>query len=127
MPAGSPTVIPEESPYKAVFLSCIGVVALSILPLPYAFYFFLRIVIFGALLWLALREYRTDNQFFFSGLGAITLLGLILYNPLLPVHLGSKLIWFGLNIAGLVLIRKLMTRDLRRNDAVQVMRHTEDP
>ena len=98
-------------------LACIAVVGLSILPLPYAYYFFLRIVIFGSLLWLALREAGRDNGFWTTGLGAITVLGLILYNPLLPVHLGSKLIWFGLNVAGLYLIRKLMTRDLAVGDS----------
>ena len=103
--------IPIGTPYKEVFIACLAVVGLSVLPLPYAFYFFLRIVIFGSLLWLALREYAVDKKFFYSGVGVFTLLGLILYNPLLPVHLGSKFIWFGLNLAGLFLIRKLITRD----------------
>lgn len=67
---------------------------------------------FGSLLWLALRELSRNSSFWATGLGAVTILGLILYNPLLPVHLGSKFIWFGLNLAGLFLIRKLMTRDL---------------
>ena len=106
------SVIPDNSPHKQVILACIAVVGLSVLPLPYAYYFFLRIVIFGSLLWLALREVGRNSGFWTTGLGAVTILGLILYNPLLPVHLGSKLIWFGLNLAGLFLIRKLMTRDL---------------
>ena len=105
-------VIPDNSPHKQVILACIAVIGLSVLPLPYAYYFFLRIVIFGSLLWLALREAGRNNSFWTTGLGAVTVLGLILYNPLLPVHLGSKLIWFGLNLTGLFLIRKLMTRDL---------------
>jgi len=106
------TVIPDNSPHKQVIIACIAVVGLSVLPLPYAYYFFLRIVIFGSLLWLALQEVGRNSGFWTTGLGAVTILGLILYNPLLPVHLGSKLIWFGLNLAGLFLIRKLMTRDL---------------
>ncbi|WP_034388564.1 DUF6804 family protein [Hellea balneolensis] len=106
------TVIPDNSPHKQVIIACIAVVGLSVLPLPYAYYFFLRIVIFGSLLWLALREVGRNSGFWTTGLGAVTILGLILYNPLLPVHLGSKLIWFCLNLAGLFLIRKLMTRDL---------------
>jgi len=106
------SAIPGTSPHKQVALACIVVVGLSVLPLPYAYYFFLRIVIFGSLLWLALQEAGRDKGFWTTGLGAVTVLGLILYNPLLPVHLGSKLIWFGLNLAGLFLIRKLMTRDL---------------
>lgn len=108
----SSSVIPDLTPHKQVLIACIAVVGLSVLPLPYAYYFFLRIVIFGSLLWLALRELGRNSDFWKTGLGTVTILGLILYNPLLPVHLGSKLIWFGLNLAGLFLIRKLMTRDL---------------
>ena len=113
-------IIPKEAPYRAVFITCLAVVALSVLPLPYAFYFFLRIIIFGALLWLALQEYSENKRFFYSSIGLFSLLSLILYNPLLPVHLGSKLIWFGLNIAGLYLIRLLITRDLVRKELEQV-------
>lgn len=111
------TVIPTTAPHRWVFIACLGVIGLSVLPLPYAYYFFLRFVIFGSLLWLTLREYSVDKRFFYSGVGVFTLLGLILYNPLLPVHLGSKLIWFGLNLVGLYLIRHLMTRDLKRTTA----------
>lgn len=95
-------------------IACIAIVGLSVLPLPYAYYFFLRIIIFGSLVWLTLKEFEQDKKFFYSGLGVLTLLGLILYNPLLPVHLGSKLIWFGLNLVGICLINKLMTRDIER-------------
>jgi len=108
------TAIPKQSPHKEIMIVCILIVGISVLPLPYEFYFFLRLVIFGSLLWLALKEYNKDKKFFYSGLGLFSLLGLILYNPLLPVHLGSKLIWFGLNLAGIFLIRKLITRDLIR-------------
>jgi hypothetical protein len=95
-------------------IACIAIVGLSVLPLPYAYYFFLRIIIFGSLFWLTLKEFEQDKKFFYSGLGVLTLLGLILYNPLLPVHLGSKLIWFSFNLVGIFLIRKLMTRDVVR-------------
>ena len=106
--------VPDKSPYKGIFIACLVVIGLSVLPLPYAYYLFLRIIIFGSLLWLALREYADNKKFFYTGIGALCLLGLILYNPLLPVHLGSKLIWFGLNLTGLFLIRKLITRDQNR-------------
>lgn len=106
------SVIPETTPHRWVFIACLTVVGLSVLPLPYAYYFVLRIIIFGSLLWLTLREFGKDNRFFYSGMGVFTLLGLILYNPFLPVHLGSKLIWFLLNLAGLYLIRHLIARDL---------------
>ena len=107
-------IIPTTTPHKWVYVACLAVVGLTVLPLPYAYYFFLRFVIFGSLVWLTLKEYADDERFFYSGVGALTLLGLILYNPLLPVHLGSKLIWFCLNLVGLYLIRHLMTRDFSR-------------
>ena len=119
-------VIPENSPHKQVLIACIAVVGLSVLPLPYAYYFFLRIVIFGSLLWLALRELGKDSGFWKTVLGALTILGLILYNPLLPVHLGSKFIWFCLNLAGLFLIRKLMTRDLLDLEQVTIKNPKRD-
>lgn len=105
-------VIPVTTPHRWVFIACLVVVGLSVLPLPYVYYAVLRIIIFGSLLWLTLREYAKNRRFLFSGVGVFTLLGLIFYNPLLPVHLGSKIVWFALNLAGLYLIRHLMTRDL---------------
>lgn len=110
------TLIPTLSPHRGVFILCMVIIGLSVLPFPYAFYFFLRIIIFGAILWLVLKEYGVNSRFFVSGLGFFGVFGLILYNPLMPVHLGSKVIWFGLNIAGLVLIRVLMERDKKRLD-----------
>jgi hypothetical protein len=105
-------VIPTTMPHRWVFIACLAVVGLSVLPLPYVYYIVLRIIIFGSLLWLTLREFGKNNRFFYSGVGFFTALGLILYNPLLPVHLGSKFIWFLLNLVGLYLIRHLITRDL---------------
>ena len=119
-------IIPTEAPYKVVFVTCLVVVAFSVMPLPYAYYFFLRIIIFGVLLWLALKEYAKDKSYFYSGLGIFTLLGLILYNPLLPVHLGSKLIWFGLNLTGLYLIRTLIIRELERSPADAPAKSTKE-
>ena len=65
----------------------------SLLPMPYGFYFITRTVfsvIFG---FLAYKFYNKSNLLWLIGLGLV-----ILYNPLIQIHLGEKTIWIVMNI-----------------------------
>lgn len=68
---------------------------LSLLPMPYGFYLLTRIanaVLFGVL---AHRLYAAHNQGWLVAVGF-----LIVYNPIISIHLGSKPLWTFVNFAG---------------------------
>jgi hypothetical protein len=69
---------------------------ISLLPLPYGFYSLTRTIFSICFGYVAFRLYEANI------LGWLIFLGLvILYNPILPVHLGSKAIWVVINFIGL--------------------------
>ena len=81
---------------KWVWLVPSAVLAIAILPLPYAYYVALRWVVAGAALLLAWVEYEPNSDkhktyvWLFAGFA-------ILYNPILPVHL-FKFAWVVINL-----------------------------
>jgi len=65
----------------------------SLLPLPYGFYFITRTIFTVGLGVISYRLYERRMQAWLVGAGFV-----ILYNPLFPVHLGSKGLWAIVNI-----------------------------
>lgn len=72
-------------------------VALGILPMPFGYYALLRVVLCmtGAVGFVAAR--RVENTVWPWVYGVLV----VLYNPVLPVHLGSKPLWVFVNLATL--------------------------
>jgi|AntRauTorckE6833_2_1112554.scaffolds.fasta_scaffold14755_2 hypothetical protein len=82
--------------HKNLTIACGVAAVVGLLPFPYAYYILLRLFFFGCLLFLGYAVYYkaqdlTAPLFVIGGLA-------LLYNPLFPVHLGSKAIWLGVNI-----------------------------
>lgn len=72
-----------------------GAALLGLMPMPYGFYVLSRVVnvvVFGIL---AHRLRTTGIQVWGIALGF-----LIVYNPIIPIHLGSKALWALVNFAG---------------------------
>ena len=69
-------------------------VAIGLLPLPYDYYVLLRLFLCGVSLYFLTRPtgVRDAEKWVLVGLA-------VLYNPIAPVGLGSKLLWSVINIA----------------------------
>ena len=69
-------------------------VVVGILPLPYAYYQLLRVLLCAACVYYVLRLGREAD-------GLMVVLGglALLYNPVVPVHLRSKPLWICINVA----------------------------
>jgi len=80
--------------------------AVALLRLPYGYYTLLRVALCAASVFYIVRQLNVR----FNGV-VVVLTGLVvLYNPVWPVHLGSKWVWTLLNIATVVLFWMLSSR-----------------
>lgn len=86
-----------------LFIACCVGVGLALLPFSYSFYILLRILFFGSIIYYAIQIYQDDIDIKIVVLVAFA----ILYNPVIVVHLGSKLLWLVINIATLVFMYNL--------------------
>ena len=84
-----------ETYKKLTWILPIIVIALAILPMPYVYYSFLRIVICGCSIFFAIRLFENKQISFVWIFGFLALL----YNPIVPVYLYEKEIWTLINIA----------------------------
>lgn len=94
-----------------LFIACCIGVGLALLPFPYPFYILLRILFFGSIIYYAIKIYQGDIDFTIIALIAFA----ILYNPIIVVHLGSKLLWFVVNISTLVFMYNLRDKIDEKN------------
>ena len=72
---------------------------LAVLPFPTGFYFVTRIVLCFILLYIIYESYK-DRSKFWVFLAPLVLL----YNPIIPVYLHSKVLWVVINIITAVMI-----------------------
>ena len=82
-------------------------VAVGLLPLPYGYDMLLRLFLCGVSLYFLTRPrgVRDGEKWVLAGL-------VVLYNPLVPIELGSKLIWSVINIATVVWFWSLNRRPM---------------
>ena len=82
-----------------------GAVAIGMLPLPYGYYMLLRLFLCGVSLYFLTRPrgIADGEKWVLAGL-------VVLYNPLVPIELGSKLLWSVINIATVVWFWRLNGR-----------------
>ena len=81
------------------------VVAIGLLPLPHGYYMLSRLFLCGVSLYFLTRPsgVRDTEKWVLVGL-------VVLYNPLVPIELGSKLLWSLINIATVVWFWRLNRR-----------------
>ena len=71
-------------------------VAIGLLPLPYGYHVLLRMFLCGVSLYFMTRpRVRDAEKWVLGGL-------VVLYNPIMPIGLGSQLLWSVINIATVV-------------------------
>lgn len=68
-------------------------VLIGLAEMPYGYYQLLRFILCGSALYTVVACFNSENPFILFGFGGLA----ILYNPIIPVHLGDKEIWIVLN------------------------------
>lgn len=81
------------------------VVALGLLPMPYGYYMLLRLFFCGLSLYFLTRPagIRDGEKWVLAGLA-------VLYNPLVPIELGSRALWTLVNVGSVVYFQRLSRR-----------------
>ena len=89
-----------EKAYTGVFV----VMLLGLLPMPYAFYDVLRVVVCICLYFFfqVVFPQREDHRKWLAVIIAL----FVLYNPLIPVHFGVQFIWFVFNVLTVIILYK---------------------
>jgi len=85
---------------------------LALAPFPYGFYVLLRVIVCASCTYLAAAEFRAGGNGWGFGLALIALI----FNPLIPIHLGRE-VWSALNVltAGGLLIHFFVRRQALSN------------
>lgn len=66
-----------------ILIACIAMLAAALLPLPYAYYMLLRVVIFGVSAYLAVAAFTGEK----TELAWVLAVCALVYNPIFPVHM----------------------------------------
>ena len=77
------------------------VVVVGLMPMPYAYYMLMRIILCGIAAYGAVLQTERTSGLFWLLVGTA-----VLYNPIIPVYLGQKAVWSVVNIATLALFWK---------------------
>lgn len=107
-PTGSRLVSLRHHP--SLWLGPTVLLAAALLPWPYGYYVFLRLVVFAVSAWIVYEQWKCDDAI--SGWAAAFAVVALLYNPVLSVHL-TREIWAVLNVVTAVLF-VWHFRELRR-------------
>jgi len=94
----------ERTTLEQAYTGAFVVVLISVLPMPYDFYVTLRVFICIALYFFfqAILPVRKDKKWWFY-----MIIGLfILYNPIVPIHIGEKAVWAIINALTIYLLYK---------------------
>lgn len=75
------------------FKICVVVSLLSLLPLPFGAYSITRLIFMLALAFVSMRLHEKGLRVWWIAVGLV-----ILYNPVFPIHLGTKILWAVCNI-----------------------------
>ena len=80
---------------KNIFwIAPLAVLGIGLLPMPYGYYFLSRLVVCGCAIYYAVQfgNQKETTLIWVFGFFAV------LYNPILPIHLGAKELWIVVNI-----------------------------
>lgn len=80
------------------WLAPIIALAIGLLPMPYGYYMLSRLVVSGCALYFAFNSFKEKDNIKLWIFGFIV----VLYNPLIPISLGSKELWIIVNIPTII-------------------------
>lgn len=85
---------------KDIFwIAPIAAMGIGLFPMPYGYYFLSRLVVFVCAIYFAIQLNDQSDTTWVWIFGFLALL----YNPFIPIHLGSKGLWIIVNIATVAL------------------------
>jgi hypothetical protein len=92
----------QRTPLQLAYLASITLLLLGILPWPYEFYNILRVAVFACSIsyFTYMRKVPTYDGKWMYVLGALT----IIYNPIIPIHLGVQGVWTVINLVTIALL-----------------------
>ena len=76
------------------WIATIVALAIGILPMPYGYYMLSRLIVAAGALYFAFHFYKINDNFKVWVFGFLV----VLYNPIIPISLGSKALWMLVNI-----------------------------
>jgi hypothetical protein len=76
------------------WIAPIVALAIGILPMPYGYYMLSRLIVSAGALYFAFHFYKINDNFKVWVFGFLV----VLYNPIIPISLGSKELWMIVNI-----------------------------
>jgi hypothetical protein len=87
----------SQSTLEKAYAASVLIFAAAIFPMPYEYYFTLRVGVCIALWFFAVAAFRKRST---QGgwLVAVVVL-MVLYNPIMPFHIGVQLVWTAINAA----------------------------
>jgi hypothetical protein len=97
---------------KDIFwLAPIIVMGIGLLPMPYGYYFLSRLVVSGCALYYIIQFYSDKDmkKVFLFGFFAI------LYNPIIPIHLGDKSLWALVNVITAIMFFSIAKNYISKN------------
>lgn len=98
-----------------LFYILLALTIISLFKMPYGFYMVSRLAFTITLALVSYKLYKASIQLWVMGAALV-----ILYNPLLPIHLGSKEIWFIANVVTVCFVffseKKLLERNQRQKN-----------
>ena len=87
----------NQTTLQRAYATCVLLFVAAVSPMPYEYYFTLRLAVCIALGFYAIAAYRQRSTR--SGWLAAVAFLIVLYNPIIPVHIGVQLVWTAINAA----------------------------
>ena len=84
----------KKSEYEIFWIAPIVALAIGFLPMPFGYYIISRLIVSGCALYFAVKFYKQQDNFKPWIFGFLV----VLYNPIIPMPLGSKALWMIVNI-----------------------------
>lgn len=84
----------KKSEYEIFWIAPIAALVIGFLPMPFGYYMISRLIVSGCALYFAVKFYKQQDNFKPWIFGFL----MVLYNPIIPIPLGSKELWMIVNI-----------------------------
>ena len=84
----------KKSEYEIFWIAPIVALVIGFLPMPFGYYIISRLIVSGCALYFAVKFYKQQDNFKPWIFGFLV----VLYNPIIPMPLGSKELWLLVNI-----------------------------
>lgn len=84
----------KQNQYNIFWLAPIAAMLLGLLPMPFGFFILLKLIVSAGALYFAVNFHKQGDNFKVWIFGFVV----VLYNPIIPIPLGSKALWIIINI-----------------------------